>query len=761
MADRSRYVDLRINGRLFPSWVLANFPEYKLPEIDISGKEDPCKKKEKTPGKRTPHPYQAFIAAFLDYTGPYRNMLLYHGVGSGKTVAAINVINMLHRYTPAWNVYIILRATLKDQPWLKDLRNWLSNDADLDGINFISYDAPNADKAFMDAVRKSDTTRSSIYIVEECHNFINNVYTNINSRQGSRAQTIYEHIISDVKDNPQTRVLALSATPAVNNPYELAILFNMLRPNTFPRSEVEFRDIYISSRDIDVLDPVHKNNFQRRIIGLVSYYLGATPDKFASSSTHYVDIKMSKYQEGIYNHFQELENKIEQKIHSQGGSTTYKSYTRQACNFVFPLLKQGISGETRPRPRDYSISENEASRISQGLINQILEDKNNKYINALKDFITEFDKYLKERQQKDVTQKYTITDDIKKIWEHYDGDINMYAKSSENKSTLFEGMYTCSAKMLAIVINILKSKGPVLVYSNYVLMEGLEIFKIYLKYFGFTKFEDPKKGVDGFRYMEYHGKVEKATRSVNLGIFNNPKNIHGNLCKIIMISAAGAEGISLLNTRQVHIMEPYWQEVRITQIIGRAIRQCSHADLPIDERHVDVYRYKSVHREDKRPTTDQYLENVAREKATLIKSFLDAVKEVAVDCELNKNHNKLLENYKCFKFEEPSLFEKPVGPAFRMDIRDDLKYDNGSNSISAKTIKLKVININAVKQLDKDGKKYSKPDNYLYNPNSGVVYEPELHYQIGKVGLDENGIPKMLNQKTYIIDKLVPIPLVK
>lgn len=32
---------------------------------------------------------------------------------------------------------------------------------------------------------------------------------------------------------------------------------------------------------------------------------------------------------------------------------------------------------------------------------------------------------------------------------------------------------------------------------------------------------------------------------------------------IIMISSAGAEGINLLNTRQVHIMEPHWNEVRI------------------------------------------------------------------------------------------------------------------------------------------------------------------------------------------------------
>ena len=32
----------------------------------------------------------------MDFRGPYKNILLYHGMGSGKTITAINVYNMLH-----------------------------------------------------------------------------------------------------------------------------------------------------------------------------------------------------------------------------------------------------------------------------------------------------------------------------------------------------------------------------------------------------------------------------------------------------------------------------------------------------------------------------------------------------------------------------------------------------------------------------------------------------------------------------------------
>ena len=65
-----------------------------------------------------------------------------------------------------------------------------------------------------------------------------------------------------------------------------------------------------------------------------------------------------------------------------------------------------------------------------------------------------------------------------------------------------------------------------------------------------------------------------------------------------------------MNVRQVHILEPFWNEVRINQLIGRAIRQCSHEDLPLEERYVDVYRYYAT-RKGGKPTTDEEMKELA------------------------------------------------------------------------------------------------------------------------------------------------------
>ena len=202
---RNNYIDLKINGRLFPSWVMANFKDYKLPEIKRKDGEDPCNvKTSDNKSSLELKTYQKFLGKFMDYNSPYRDILMYHGVGAGKTASAINIYNMLYNYTPGWNVFILIKATLRDHPWMTDLEKFLKKDDKehrFKNIIFISYDSPIADKQFMDAVKNTDISKKSLYLIDEAHNFIRNVYSNIKSRQGRRATTIYDYILNDKKEN--------------------------------------------------------------------------------------------------------------------------------------------------------------------------------------------------------------------------------------------------------------------------------------------------------------------------------------------------------------------------------------------------------------------------------------------------------------------------------------------------------------------------------------------------------------------------------
>ena len=781
-------VNMEQNGRIFPSWVMENFKKYVLPEVIRKEGDDPCNEK-RAEGLTI---YQQFVGQYLNYMSPFKEILVYHGVGAGKTNTAINVYNILFNYTPKWNIFLLIPASLHDDPWLKDLKKWMTQDEwekRFENIVFIHYDSPFADRDFLEKVKRADSNKTSVFIIDEAHRFMNNVYNNVSSKKGKRAQVIYDYIQQEKKENNNTRIMLLSATPAVNNPFEFALIFNLLRPGSFPTSESIFEQLFISSANFASLNENTKNMFQRRILGLVSYYIGATPDKFASKTVHYVNITMDKYHQEVYDYFEEVEE-AKEKIRMRmsrgkvGGDSmsTYSSYTRQACNFVFPNINDKVTGEKRPRPGAFRIKETDAVVLIEG---KDLEKKNAlvksnvevlEYLKAIRVFINSTIDFFKEILRQDIKDNYTLNDDIKKFRNEYDGSFTKFWENEKKKSKLIVALYMCGPKYIRIIFNILKTKGTVLVYSNYVEMEGLQMLKIYLSFFGFIGMDEDKEldknlilkdmklagekklAKDGLRYCEFHGGIEKETRKINKEIYNMSENKYGKFCKIIMISPAGAEGINLNNTRQVHIMEPYWNEVRIDQVIGRALRYCQHKDLPLDERKVDIFRYKMV-RTNKKITTDEKLENISRKKNNLLLSFIDAVKEAAVDCELFKAHNMMGSKYKCFQFNEESLFEKPVGPAYQNKIEYDTKIDNGSNAKESNRVKIKVRKILAVKKMDENS--YTKEEYYWFYEDSGVAYDLDLNYPVGKVEKDVNNNWVMLDSKIYVIGDIIDIPKMK
>lgn len=110
------------------------------------------------------------------------------------------------------------------------------------------------------------------------------------------------------------------------------------------------------------------------------------------------------------------------------------------------------------------------------------------------------------------------------------------------------------------------------VYSNY--MRSLDEYKKHL---------DRHKVPFG----EYSGRVSKADRDQMVKDYNSGK------LKTLLVSSAGGEGLDLKGTRQVQVLEPHWNNEKLDQVIGRAIRHGSHAHLPLHERHVHVQHYSS------------------------------------------------------------------------------------------------------------------------------------------------------------------------
>lgn len=285
-----------------------------------------------------------------------------------------------------------------------------------------------------------------------------------------------------------------------------------------------------------------------------------------------------------------------------------------------------------------------------------------------------------------------------------------------------------SRKLHEILIRMKTATGPVLVYSQFKTVEGLGVLGIALKTNGYDEIaierwdgNTPIFTADTLvairkgpslpgsavpkRFITFSGDSGNTPvqRAVLINLFNGqwaklPRGVkalfeaagfdmatkytHGEICGCIGITSAGAEGISLRNVRQVHIMEPYWNMVRIDQVKGRAVRICSHMDLPPAERTVEIYTYIStfssnqlhstpekgglpptIRRKDLRPTgvvtTDEAVYLVSQQKALINEKVLKVLKETAVDCKMNQPDN---EPIRCFAVQgkNPYLFDPNI-----------------------------------------------------------------------------------------------------
>ena len=115
------------------------------------------------------------------------------------------------------------------------------------------------------------------------------------------------------------------------------------------------------------------------------------------------------------------------------------------------------------------------------------------------------------------------------------------------------------------------------------------------------------------------------------------KNTNGERIKVIIISRTGTEGIDFNNIRQVHLLEPWYNNNRSNQVIGRAVRNCSHKQLPLEERNVEIYKYGTMLENTDEEAGDMFLYRLADNKSKKIGNITRIMKETAIDCMLNKD----------------------------------------------------------------------------------------------------------------------------
>jgi hypothetical protein len=209
-----------------------------------------------------------------------------------------------------------------------------------------------------------------------------------------------------------------------------------------------------------------------------------------------------------------------------------------------------------------------------------------------------------------------------------------------------------SAKFVSVIKSIEASKGVVLVYSNYV-ERGARLFAMALEEHGFVPASGPSlltnvsyKGKSKGEYMLLSSEVSTPQTNALLQLARSDKNVNGEKVRVIVATPRISEGVNFRYVRQVHLLDPWWNMSRIEQVIGRALRTCSHQALPFEEQNCSVYLHV-VRSDTEIECFDEYTYRTkVEEKGIKIAKIRKVLEESAMDCPIQVSLNTLPQDWK-------------------------------------------------------------------------------------------------------------------
>jgi len=540
---------------------------------------------------------------------PARGLLVLHEMGTGKSITGVAISEGLLEL--GYNILFISTKSLHSnfRQSVQKYYNYIGKtmpENHLERINYITYNAGN----MMAQIKKvTESLENYVIIFDEAHNFFNSI-----TNGSEKAIALYTLLMNTTN----CKIIFLTGTAMINDPYEIALCFNMLSKKEgnyelFGDDYELFTKYFVSdpqSADIggnpELLVRIkNREKFKQRIAGLASvYHRNEDINKFFPKKfpLKIEKIPMSDKQYVLYAlaRDSEMEEAMREQNKPQkvryakpsGGSSSYRIKSRQISNGIYPdsevIRKEGKVTYVKGTPP--SLWTKELLQMYSPKILQILENVSDH-----------------------------LPDDMLKTFKTKNHNIYL-----ENKEI-----------------------GTGIIYSTF-LDSGVEYLARVLQDFGMRridKFEDilNKDGIKGGTFVVQSGEMDPEERALLLKTFNSKENITGNIITLYLYTATGAEGMDTANVRHSHIFESYWNWNRIAQVEARAVRYRSADDLPEDQRTVRTYIYLSIvpsfkdigtvpNKVLKIDSTDLTLFQKSLQNKKLLDSFIDAIEEASIDC---------------------------------------------------------------------------------------------------------------------------------
>jgi hypothetical protein len=617
--------------------------------------------------------HQIFASNFISPHTPYKSILLYHGLGTGKTCSAITIAEQARLYNKRMGIkrpIIIVASPNVQTNFLKQL----FNESDLhnaDGIWRIkpscigskllreanpTFNNTMTKEQIVKSINKTIKTNYSFHGYESFGNLINDISTisNKNNKALSLQKLQNEfkdslviideihNIRSDEVDTnktaarqlkkliaskvPNMKLVLLSATPMFHSHTEIVWLLNLMREND-NKPPIIHDNIFSNN----ILTDAGAIELRKLSSGYVSYVRGENPFSFPYRiwpSMFNMNIKYSKPSRSVSGKIISEQDNIKfldlypipisdaqlkgynLLLNSMDTSIDLGTEDIRNINLNYTTIEPLIQALTIVYPTVDSIS---TFTGKQGL-DSILVEK------------------TLQLPKLPYTRTYTYKNEI----------VEKYGKIFDK-----EHIHKYSPKISKICEHIEDSDGIVMIYSQHI-KGGVVPMALALESRGFELYRstgstrllndtnDTVQASTGLKYILITGDlILSPNNSADIKKLTQHENKDGGIIKVVIISRAGSEGLDFKNIRQIHIIEPWYNMNRIEQIIGRGQRMCSHNNLPFKHRNVMIFLYFTTLLNESIESVDHYMYRMAEQKAINIGKISRILKEVAVDRIIN------------------------------------------------------------------------------------------------------------------------------
>ena len=599
------------------------------------------------------HTQQSLLSNYINPNTPYRGVLIFHGVGTGKTCGAFaiaeNFKDMVKKY--GTKIHILLTGPFIREQWKNELVEKCAKDTYMKDFNqTIGYiDENEKNKAIKqakinalqfykimslrtfqkkvigqkiierkrdDSDSDSDTSSKSKSVLKKSGKktyrknlegeierdiaidkieALNNTLLIVDEAHNLTGNEWGESVKKIIRNSKNLKVILLTATPMKNLGDDIIELINLLRPEKY---QIEREKVFNGVGHTMEFREDGREYLKKMVNGYVSHYRGSNPLIYAEQNDIGEIPPTLNFTKVIRCYMDEFQLKTYEKIINVTDDTLDRR-SQSAANFVFPALSadknrlEGVIGEEGINNLRNQLKANKQLVLNK--INQYFF--NGKYPNP-NELI-----YDKEKS-KSIGGKIFKSPHLKKF------------------SVKF---FTC---LNDINENVIGKKGPgtIFVYSNLVKV-GIDLFKEVLLQNGYLEYlenknynlqDDTLDALTGKPYIEFKetdniqnfypatfvtftGKASDTIEDlpetkINLlkSVFNNIDNKEGKHIKLVLGSRVMNEGITLQNIKSVHILDVYYNFGRVYQVIGRAIRYCVHYRITNEDNpfpKVDVYKY--------------------------------------------------------------------------------------------------------------------------------------------------------------------------